>query len=360
MTRGCLFLVFREIFDDDVLLPEDGRLVAQQIGAYYYETSVLEQFGIDFLFTNVVRAALVYKRDCHFWNNFGLLKGISRPIFQAPHLPPQQHQPEVEIPDAECSDGTFDELLQSKTFCDVVFLVQNIPIAAHKVCLLAACSAFDALFMPVAQQLGHHNDAIKDADLLSSWQSCDEFGETNVALSVETLNEMAQPSNSQGFPQTGSYHRGGEVRSGSGNLVLTLMDSVSELKYSGATVVTVNNSISPAAFRSILQFLYTGKLVAGGQLVDEVRVASQTLGLTALVSCIANIQNKEEFFNREIFAEFHNKRSKKLMETIIPTGLLSGQQEVIDFNKVYVDELTSSSVYLHTKISEIIRNPSAV
>lgn len=339
-----MFLVFREIFDDDILLPEAGRTVAQQIGAYYYETSVLEQFGIDFLFTNVVRAALIYKRDCHFWNNFGLLKSISRPVFQAPHLPPQQPRPEVKVPDAEWSESTLEELLQSKTFCDVVFLVQNVPIAAHKVCLLAACSVFDELFIPVymksstfSQQLGHQNDAIEDANLLFSRKSCDEFGETNVALSVETLNEMAQPGNSQGFPETGSIDTRGEARSGSVYSVLTLMDSVSELKYSGATVVTVDNSISPVAFRSILEFLYTGKLVASAQLLDEVRAASQALGLTALVSYIANIQDNKEFFNHEIFVDFHRKRSKKLLETIIPKGFLSGQQEVVDLNKVYVD-----------------------
>lgn len=318
-----MFLVFREISGDDILFPEDGRMVAQQIGAYYYETSVLEQFGIDFLFTNVVRAALIYKRDCHFWNNFGLLKGICRPVFQAPHLPPPRPGPEVEVPDAECSDSALEDLLQSRSFCDVVFLVQNVPIAAHKVCLLAACSLFDALFLPTSlqsstssQQLGHHNDAIRD----DAWRLSHEFGETNAALSIETLNETAQPSNS--FPDTGGGEGGG---SGSPSSVLTRMDSVTELKYSGVTVVAVDSSISPAAFRPILKFLYTGKLVVGTQLLDEVRVASQALGLTALVSFIANIQNKEEFFNQEVLADFHSRRSKKLIETIIPKGLLSGQ-----------------------------------
>ena len=39
-------LVAREILDGDVITPEKGRSVAKELGAYYYESSVLEQYGI--------------------------------------------------------------------------------------------------------------------------------------------------------------------------------------------------------------------------------------------------------------------------------------------------------------------------
>ena len=39
--------VAREITDDDVITPAQGRAVAKEMGAFYYETSVLVQYGID-------------------------------------------------------------------------------------------------------------------------------------------------------------------------------------------------------------------------------------------------------------------------------------------------------------------------
>ena len=40
-------MLCREILDEDVVTPEKGRAVAKEIGAFYYETSVLERYGID-------------------------------------------------------------------------------------------------------------------------------------------------------------------------------------------------------------------------------------------------------------------------------------------------------------------------
>ena len=57
--------------------------MAKEVGAAaYYETSVLDNFGINQVFINVTRAALVSRREKHFWNMLGNLKRISRPICQ--------------------------------------------------------------------------------------------------------------------------------------------------------------------------------------------------------------------------------------------------------------------------------------
>lgn len=316
---------FREILDDHILLPEAGRTVAQQIGAYYYETSVLEQFGIEFIFTNVVRAALVYKRDCHFWNNFGLLKGISRPVFQHPHLPPKQPRPDTVVPEPLLIDNVIEELLRNETFCDVVFLVQKVPIAAHKVCLLASSSVFDSLFLSICHEsslcthqgdFGNDNDGSPDV-----WNRGDEFGATNVALSVETLNDAVSTDENNGQRTFGS----------SSGKIFTLIKSTHELKalglrgFQGMTVVLVNESFSPVAFRSFLAFLYTGKFVGSGEILNEVRHISQSVGLTSIVNCIENTCNNEEYLNREIFTDFQSQTNQKLVNTIIPNCLLSGQ-----------------------------------
>lgn len=311
--------------DDHILLPEAGRTVAQQIGAYYYETSVLEQYGIDFLFANVVRAALVYKRDCHFWNNFGLLKGISRPHFQTPHLPPKQPRPEMVVPEPLLIDNVIEELLRNETFCDVVFLVQKVPIVAHKVCLLASSSVFDSLFLPICHEpsLRTHQGDVGNDNRGSpiTRNGGDEFGATNVALSVETLNDAVSTDESNGQRTFGSS---------SGEMFM-LIEPTHELKtlglrrFQGMTVVSVNESVSPVAFRSFLAFLYTGKLVGSGEILNEVRHISQSVGLTSIVCYIENICNNEEYLNREIFTDFQSRTNQKLVSTIIPNCLLSGQ-----------------------------------
>ena len=57
--------------------------MAKEVGAAaYYETSVLDNFGINHVFINVTRAALVSRREKHFWNMLGNLKRISKPTCQ--------------------------------------------------------------------------------------------------------------------------------------------------------------------------------------------------------------------------------------------------------------------------------------
>ena len=68
---------------EDVLLPEAGRNVAAKVGAQYYETSVLEEFGLDHVFMNVIRAALVGRRSRHFYMAVGPLKNVDLPALQA-------------------------------------------------------------------------------------------------------------------------------------------------------------------------------------------------------------------------------------------------------------------------------------
>lgn len=60
--------------------PEQGRSVAKEIGAPYYETSVLTHFGVNEVFENVIRAALLARRQQRFWMTN--LKHVQRPLLQ--------------------------------------------------------------------------------------------------------------------------------------------------------------------------------------------------------------------------------------------------------------------------------------
>ena len=61
-------------------MPAEGRSVAREIGVDYYETSVLTYYGVKEVFDNVIRAALIARRQQRFWMTN--LKRVQRPMLQ--------------------------------------------------------------------------------------------------------------------------------------------------------------------------------------------------------------------------------------------------------------------------------------
>lgn len=83
----------------DILFPWEGREVANEMKLPYYETSCVTGDGVDDLFTNALRAALLTRR--RFWRSH--LKGVQRPLPQAPLLPPMPPEETIQIQLNQCS-----------------------------------------------------------------------------------------------------------------------------------------------------------------------------------------------------------------------------------------------------------------
>lgn len=148
-TENFLLLLCksREILDQDIITPDKGRAVAKEIGAHYYETSVLEQYGIEEVFINSIRSALSAKREKHFWTVLGSLKHIRHPLAQKPLQPKQPPQPHITIDPSEL-DHDYEKLLESESFSDVIFSVGGVCLRAHKACLIVAGGdVFKELFL---------------------------------------------------------------------------------------------------------------------------------------------------------------------------------------------------------------------
>lgn len=77
-----LFLCFvkRAAQKNDLVMPCDARAVAHELGIAYYETSVFTYFGVNEVFENAIRAALIQRRHQRFWMTN--LKRVKRPILQ--------------------------------------------------------------------------------------------------------------------------------------------------------------------------------------------------------------------------------------------------------------------------------------
>lgn len=61
-------------------MPDEARAVAKELGIAYYETSVFTYFGVNEVFENAIRAALIQRRHQRFWMTN--LKRVRRPILQ--------------------------------------------------------------------------------------------------------------------------------------------------------------------------------------------------------------------------------------------------------------------------------------
>jgi Rho-related BTB domain-containing protein 1/2 len=77
-----VFNLCRRLKESDIVLPEEGRAIARKVGACYYETSVLAQYGIDDVFSNAVRACLFRKRRAQIFSKIGNLKHVTKPHLQ--------------------------------------------------------------------------------------------------------------------------------------------------------------------------------------------------------------------------------------------------------------------------------------
>ncbi|KAG5677214.1 hypothetical protein PVAND_006990 [Polypedilum vanderplanki] len=79
----------------DLVMPDEARAVAKELGIAYYETSVFTYFGVNEVFENAIRAALINRRRERFWMTN--LKRVQRPTLQIPFRPPKPSPPEVSI-----------------------------------------------------------------------------------------------------------------------------------------------------------------------------------------------------------------------------------------------------------------------
>lgn len=61
-------------------MPDQARSIAKELGVYYYETSVLTYYGVNEVFENAIRAALIARRQQRFWMTN--LKKVQRPLLQ--------------------------------------------------------------------------------------------------------------------------------------------------------------------------------------------------------------------------------------------------------------------------------------
>lgn len=390
-----------------VIPPKEGRKVAKEIKAYYYETSSYTLYGVKEVFDNAVRAALITRRQHRFWQSN--LKKVQRPLLQAPFLPSCPKEPHIHL-----QKSTYEEdissLLSDVTYADVTFVVQGELIQAEKVVLMASSSVFHDLFLldlctrsEVDRQRctsrcgsssssgqSSHEETILDQNDDAADIREGENGDGTSAMQYHNkrldldehylsispngntcfITSKQLPASGQSTQPTfgartciGSVHFGpyghlsdndsekiGEddwsipvsIRCLPGQLLdhpafYSIHLQEKEDVFSGRpvlrSVVVMNRKVTPDAFKTVLQYLYTGYMNYNSCL-EDVETAASLLELGDLVTFIANIKQGEEYLNLDITKPFLQQRKEKMRELFFQKGILSDIAIKLDGGRV--------------------------
>lgn len=262
-----------------LVTPDMGRQVAKEIGATYYETSVVTMWGIHHVFENAIRVALINRRQMRFWSS--QLKGIQNPQLQPPYLPEKPDPPKVTVPPSIFKEN-IKELLDGGMCADVEFQVRGQTIKAHRAILCTAAPTFAKLF---------------------------SLNEEKLFKGLSTREKLVL-QDALVFGERGSLPRG-----------FVALDSYNDIwdneEQSSMVQVTVENSLTYRNFMYILEFLYSGNIPLDA-CTEELKDAARNLQLCNLVSYIANVVNNMEYMNTEIHSKMVREMSssaKKLVNS---------------------------------------------
>lgn len=132
----------KQIRECSIVSPSLGRQVAQEIGAKYYECSVMSMVGLEDVFHNVIRAALCCQRGKRLLPKH--LRKVLCPQLQVPYRPPRPKTPQIEVPPSTFHTD-LGSLFNNDMYYDLVFTIQDLHIKAHNAIVVAASSTLSSL-----------------------------------------------------------------------------------------------------------------------------------------------------------------------------------------------------------------------
>ncbi|KAK3878684.1 hypothetical protein Pcinc_016692 [Petrolisthes cinctipes] len=346
----------RPVRECDLVMPCEGRAIAREIGVEYYETSVLTYFGVNEVFDNVIRAALISRRQQRFWMTN--LKRVQRPTLQVPFCPPK---PKVQEPSPVGSSMREDLhcLLTCAALTDLVLVAGGTSpgtiVHTHRFLVAAASTAFHKLLMTDLSDCAATRRS-SDSSMLSG-----TFGDTtlgnfnsdtecllgsdhNQPRPVSRLREaVKRRSSMQTIPldQRPGIHRELNHPAFQAISIEQWDDRGSEQsgcerspRQSGGawvpiqTVVTLSKLVSGPVLRVVVHFLYTGTIFCREchlPAIDlsELKQAAEFLELPELQLYASNLMKKEEFLNNDLSQQYLQMLCGRVKEVCLEGGQFS-------------------------------------
>ncbi|XP_029164826.1 rho-related BTB domain-containing protein 1 isoform X3 [Nylanderia fulva] len=313
----------------DLVMPDQARAVARELGVCYYETSVFTYYGVNEVFENSIRAALIARRQQRFWMTN--LKRVQRPLLQAPFCPPKPVPPEVCL-----AASTYEENMKSlwtrPVHTDVTLIASNCTFLAHRCLLAAASPAFHRLF---SMELSH------ELTPRSSSESSMVY-----ASSIRVWEQLKRRSSFQVLPTVDNQRKANGATKDLNhpafqNIRICLTENANGVQQP-MTVVTLSKLITPQAMQQCLQFIYTGSLdkryhdlqTAPIGLLLEIRQAAEFLELPQLLMVLGSIQTREQFVNSDLNNRYKQVVRQRLEDICLEQGLFADVMFELDDGSV--------------------------
>ncbi|XP_065339074.1 rho-related BTB domain-containing protein 1 isoform X3 [Cloeon dipterum] len=329
----------------DLVMPDQARAVAKELGLTYYEASVLTHYGVNEVFENAIRAALICRKQQRFWMTN--LKKVQRPLLQVPFCPPPPARLEVSM-----VSSLFEEhmgvLLTQQAHTDVVFVAGSVGFVAHRFLLAAASPSLHRLFCsadPVCELAAARSSS--ETSLASTFgeSATGDFNDDTELLLIENNNKSNQRlwdlskrrSSCQVFPSI--HHQRVSINKELNHpafqsIRIEQCNSREGRACTSAvqTVVTLTKLVSPLAMQQCLKFLYTGTIDTSKLseiasipigLLLEIRLAAEFMELPELLVFVTNIERCEEFLNAELKQQYRKAVRARLRSLCLSQGSFS-------------------------------------
>ncbi|XP_050681878.1 rho-related BTB domain-containing protein 1 [Leptidea sinapis] len=275
----------------DLVMPDQGRALAHEFGIYYYETSVFTYYGVNEVFENAIRAALIARRQQRFWMTN--LKRVQRPLLQAPFRPPRPLEPEVSVAGSDYLENTATLLRQ-------------------QVSSMGEATAGD--FNEDTEFLIRQDQAkqLRVWDHIKRRSSCQILTlSDNCKKPPDLFREVNHPA----------------ILS----IKVVKCDKIQHATSQTQTIVTMSKLISQNVMQEIINFIYTGVIdstafkqqSAAIGLLLEIRQAAELLGFPELTKLSQFILDKHLLFDKGFMLQFHTPLPQRLCEMCVERNMFA-------------------------------------
>ncbi|XP_017842723.1 rho-related BTB domain-containing protein 1 isoform X3 [Drosophila busckii] len=278
----------RAALKSDLVMPDEARAVAKELGVSYYETSVFTYFGVNEVFENAIRSALIARRQQRFWMTN--LKKVQKPLLQAPFRPPKPPPPEVTVMVGHYRQDIYNMFL-SQAYADLILVVGVTKFAVHRFMLAAASSIFQRMLNTEMSDMGGRSSS--ESSMVSS-----TFGEATIAdFNDDTEYLIRYESRTQRY-QALPLVEAKRISDLNRELHHPVLQSLRQVHLetqrgvsSVQTIVTLSKLISPQALHQCLRFIYTGTIDKDCTNLQEIREAAELLELPQLAVLLSRPQS---------------------------------------------------------------------
>ena len=292
-----------------------------------------------------MRAALIHKREKHFWNILGSLKRIQAPQAQAPLLPAKPLLQSLTVP-ADDVTGDIYRLLQEQSYCDVIFVVSGVCVQAHRAVLVTAHDVFQSLLLG---ELSALDDVSSEAErgVRAAWRLrpaavAAALGATSALLDDESVSSSVSSLSAESCLSAAATE-GATVlrRTPLNHAAFTGLEVLQRHDASGGggggggggtqTVISVSSDVSPAVLQQVLTYAYTDELPREARWA-ELASAARLMGLHELALMCSNELSGEAFMNATLVERGRRRRAQRVRRLLLEQGCATGPCSFARYN----------------------------